>query len=69
MFFMKKIKISLAMLGILLGTVTSFAFKAKVQDEACIAGPAKFVSQCQDVNHTLCCETAGLDIYTGPLNQ
>jgi hypothetical protein len=64
---MKKIKISLAMLGILIGSITSFAFKPNQMDTPCKTGPAQFVSQCNDTNQVLCCETEEGLIFNGPL--
>ena len=63
---MKNIKISLAMLGMLIGTVASLAFKAPKKDTPCVSGPASFVSQCANTNTHLCCKTANNQSYNGP---
>lgn len=63
---MKNIKISLAMVGMLVGTVASLAFKAPKKDIPCASGPAQFVSQCGNTDTHLCCKTANGAIYKGP---
>jgi hypothetical protein len=64
---MKQLKLSLAILAMAIGSITSFAFRTKTVDSPCKTGnPAQFKSQCSNLNSPLCCETAGGHMYLGP---
>jgi hypothetical protein len=64
---MKKIQISLAMLGLLFGSVASFAFKPKTMENACTNVSGRFPSDCKLLSAPICCHTAGGANYLGPL--
>jgi len=55
---MKRVRISIALLGLVLGSITSLAFKTQEKLVACISGPAADSSQCGRPGPMICCETA-----------